>query len=299
MKRAIFGLILCAWLFIPGMASAETNAREYIAPPPGTLLSMLYYQHISGESLYADGNKVAHADLDANVGLFREVYYFNLGPFLGAAHLIIPFGDQSLDIPSANDIHLSASGVGDPILLGSFFFINRPSTKTYLAFSPYFFFPVGNYSNDGALTMGENRWRFREEVNFTQGFEVIPNHNAYFEVLLGGDFLTDNDDYGPNSATMSQDPIFNLESHLSYDLTKDWWIAADFYGHWGGEKTVDHVSFDSINTQTVGGTLAYNLTPGWQVLFQYKGDVAVENGIPAQTFLVRLLYATDIGKLCH
>ena len=35
---------------------------------------------------------------------------------------------------------------------------------------------------------------------------------------------------------LAQDPIYNLESHLSY-LTKALAISFDYYGHWGGLRT--------------------------------------------------------------
>jgi len=294
MQKGILAVIVCACLLVPAVASAENLARDYIPAPPGTVLSLLYWNHITSNSAYANGNKVADIDFSANVGLWREVYYFQVGPFQAAADFIVPFGNKSLSNPDD-----SASGVGNPILLGTLWLLNRPSCKSYLAFSPYFFLPLGQYNNNG-LSMADNRWTFREEANFTQGFEVLPNHNAYIEVTVSGDFYTSNNNFGPNGTTQTQNPLFNLESHLSYDLTKDWWIAADFYGRWGGAQSFDQFSgINKTNVQALGGTLAYNLTPGWQVLFQYRGDVATQNGALTQTFLARILYATDFGKFTH
>ena len=54
-----------------------------------------------------------------------------------------------------------------------------------------------------------------------------------------------------------------------------------------------------VNSQTLGGTLAYNFAPGWQILLQYREDVKNENGIDAEVIQARLFYATDFGKLFH
>jgi len=287
-------LAICACMLVPVAASAENLARDYLPAPPGTVASMLYWNHVSSNSLYADGEKTAGADYSGNIGLWREVYYWQLGPFQGAVDFIVPFGNQSLSNPDD-----SASGVGDPILLGTIWFLNKTSTKSYIGFTPYFFLPFGQYNRSG-LSMGDNRWAFREELNYTQGFEVIPNHNAYFEITVSGDFFTDNNDYGATGTTQSKDPLFNLESHLSYDLTKDWWISADFYGRWGGAISYDQLTgISRTNTQAIGGTLAYNIIPGWQILMQYRGDVAVDNGYQTQTFLARLLYATNFDQFCR
>jgi hypothetical protein len=293
MKKGILAVIVCVCLLVPAVASAENLARDYIPAPPGTVASILYWNHITSNAAYADGKKVAGVDYTGNVGIYRGVYWFMLGPFEVAPNFLVPFGNQSLSNPDD-----SASGVGNPILLATIWFLNRPSSKSYLGFSPYFFLPLGQYNRNG-LSMADNRWTFREEANFTQGFEVLPNHTAYFEVTASGDFYTSNNDFGPTGTSQTKNPLFNLESHLSYDLTKDWWISADFYGRWGGSVSFDQFNnISKTNTQALGGTLAYNLGPGWQILLQYRGDVAVENGLLTQTFLARLLYATDLSKFC-
>ena len=296
MKRGILAVI-CTCLFLPAVVRADNNMRDYVAAPPDTLLSLLYYHHITGDTLNVNGTKAADLDFTEELFLLREVYYFNLGTWLANAQVIVPFGHASLD---AGGLDQSSSGVGDIILLGTVWLVNRPQTKTYLAFSPYFFLPTGEYDSDQALNLGNNRWAFREEVNFTKGFELIPGHTTYFEVTVGTDLFTTNDDY-LGGRDLSQEPLFNLESHLSHDLTKELAVSLDYYGHWGGASEVDGIDIENstINCQTVGGTLSYNFAPGWQVLFQYRQDVKNDNGVEAEVIQARIYYATDFGKLFH
>jgi len=299
MKRWGVVVILSLHMLIPATASAQNNARDGIAAPPGTILSVLYGYHYFGDYLKADGKTVPmdKVDLQGNYGLWREVFYFQVGSFVANAQFLLPFGNASLDL---NHTSLSTSGIGDPSILTTFWFINRESTKTYLSFTPWFYFPLGNYSNDGLLTMGANRWRFKEELNFTRGFEAFPDHLAFIEVTAGADFFTANNDYGPAGGKLEQDPVYSIEAHLSYDLTRRWWVSADFYQYWGGAKTIDGVGDPGLTRaaqQVIGGTVAFNVSRGWQVLFQYRRDVAIENGVPDQTLLLRLLYATDFNKL--
>jgi hypothetical protein len=295
MKKGILAII-CTCLLIPAAGFADNNMRDYIAAPPNTLLSLLYYHHITGDELYADGDKAADIDLTEDLFLLREVYYFNMGSHLANAQVIIPFGEASLEAGPTDD---SSSGIGDIILLGTFWFVSDDKTKTYFAFSPYFFLPTGDYDDNRIINMGGNRWAFREEFNFTKGWEVRPDHNLYFEVTTGVDFFADNDEYQGNDE-LSQDPLFNLESHLSYDLTKNLAVSFDYYGHWGGDSDVNDVHQDaSINTQTIGGTVTYGFAPGWQLLLQYREDVKVDNGVEAEVIQARIFYATDFGKLFH
>ena len=103
--------------------------------PPDTLL---YYYHITGNTLYVAGEKAGEVDFAEELSLWREVYYFNVGSLLANAQVIVPFGHASLEVAGADQ---SSSGIGDIILLGTVWFVNRPATKTYLAFSPYFSCP--------------------------------------------------------------------------------------------------------------------------------------------------------------
>lgn len=297
-----FGVFLALMLVCtPGAVQADNLARDYIPAPPGTLAVLMYYQHLSAQNFYQNGRKVTHdLGLSGNIGLFRPVYWLQAGPLIIDPQFIIPFGN--LDLNSANT---SASGLGDPIWFATFWFIHNHDTKTYLGFTPFFFTPLGSYNKDRALNLGENRWRFREELGFVQGFEVIKGHYAYFEIQVGVDLFTRNSEFLnpgiaglPRYGKLEQDPIFNLESHLSYDITKNFWASIDYYAHFGGKQYFQDVSLNnSLNNHSLGGTLAFSFAPGFQLLFQYRGDVHVKSGPQNNIFLVRFLYATDIGSL--
>lgn len=315
MKRflSIIALSMCMALLItgsamllPGRAMADNNARDYIPAPAGTLAILSYYEHVSAQQLNLRGKK-ATSDLGftGNIGILRPIYFCDIptpwGPLRAAPQVLIPFGETSLNGA------FSASGLAAPILASQFWFIHNDTTKSYLAFTPFVFFNVGQYNAfkqvlPGAINLGTNRWQFRQELNFTQGFEVIPGHNAYIEVTLGVDEFTDNTDFGVGRQTLTQQPLFNVESHLSYDLTKAVFAAVDFYGHYGGTWQAHGAGFPStrvgaLGESAIGGTLAYSFAPGFQLMAQYRGDVAVANGPMVNIFLFRFLWATDLNSL--
>jgi len=295
MKKFILTMV-CACLFLPTAAMADNLMRDYVAAPPGTLLSLLYYLNVTGDEANVDGDKAADVDLKQNLFLLREVYYFNLGSLLAAAQIIVPFGHAE-----ENDLFdESSSGIGDIILFGTVWFVNDPASKMYLAFTPYFFLPTGRYDSDQTINLGANRWTFREEVNFTKGFEITPGHDLYLELTLGCDLYTTNDDYA-GGHDLSTDPLLNVESHVSYDITKEWVASVDYYGHFGGSSDLDgdDIANSETKSHTLGGTVAYNFAPGWQAMLQYKQDVYNENGIEAQVILARIFYAFDLDKLLH
>lgn len=286
-------------LLLPGRAMADNHARDYIPAPAGTLAVITYFFHVSGNRYMVQGKKVSgNLGLSENIAMFRPIYYTNLNigdlSIRVSPQCVIPFGQANFDGDIFNNV--SSSGFGAPFFLSQFWIINHPETNTYLAFTPFFFLPIGNYNSTRPINLGQNRWQFHQELNFTQGFEVIPGHFAYAEVTLSGTEYTSNDDYF--GQTLSQSPEFDLESHLSYDLTKTVFAAVDYYGHFLGSQTIAGVNLNNpINSNSIGGTLAYSFSPGFQLLLQYKSDVSVENGPKTSTIMLRFLWATDLNSL--
>lgn len=293
MKKCFLSLV-CALLLIPSVSFADNNMRDYIPAPPGTMLNLVYYMHISGDTLNVDGDKAADVDFNEDLWLLREVYYFKLGSFLTNAQIIVPFGRATLDVGGGDQ---KSAGLGDIMLLSTIWLLNQPENDMYLAFSPYVFLPTGQYDNEQSLNLGGNWWTFRGEVNFTKGFEVIPDHKAYFEVTTGCDLFTTNNDYFGED--LNKDPLFNLEGHVSYDLTKTLAASVDYYGHFGGELKFDGDRVDDSDTvsHTLGGTLTWGFAPGWQGLLQYRHDLYNKNGIEAQVIQARIFYAFDLGGM--
>lgn len=296
-------------MLLPGRAMADNNARDYIPAPAGTLAILSYYEHVSAQQINLRGHKVT-SDLGftGNIGILRPIYFADIGP-IGengpvirvAPQILIPFGETSINGG------ISASGFAAPILASQIWFLHNDTTKSYLAFTPFVFFKVGQYNAfkqvlPTAINLGENRWRFREEVNGTQGFEVIPGHFAYAEVTLAVDEFTNNTDFSAFEQKLTQRPVLTVESHLSYDLTKAVFAAVDFYGHYGGTWEASGNGFATTRTgaageSAIGGTLAYSFAPGFQLMAQYRGDVAVANGPMVNIFLLRFLWATDMNAL--
>jgi hypothetical protein len=308
-------------LLQPSRALADNNARDYIPAPAGVLAVLTYYQHVSANNFYLRGSKAStNIGLTENIGILRPIYFvdipmpWGLSPMRAAPQILIPFGEASLNgnvnpapIGGTPGTGTESSGFGTPILLSQFWFLHDDQTKTYLAFSPFFFFKSGAYNNwkqvvPGGINIGNHRWAFRQEFNATKGFEVIPGHFGYFEVTLGVDEFTDNDDYGAASAKLSQRPTFNVESHLSYDITKTVFASVDFYGHYGGNYWASKngillENVGAVGQSALGMSLAYSFAPGFQLMLQYRGDVAVANGPAANIFLARFLWATDLNSL--
>ena len=170
MKRlTIFAL--CLALILPGTASAAVYnlARDYIPAPPGTLAFLSYYQFISGQNTFANGQKVGRdLGLTEHVGLFRPIYYTDVNiPLPGDRswnivfnpQFIIPFGTVSVNAgpgnrPGATSFNASSTGFGDALWFATFWLIHNDEQKFYLGFTPIFITPTGTYSRSRLLNFG-------------------------------------------------------------------------------------------------------------------------------------------------
>jgi hypothetical protein len=293
-SRSLIVLAVLALLTIgAGAARADNDARDYVAAPPGTFLMITYFKHTTASKLYNDGDKVSREfNLSQNVVIFRPVYYTKLGPFVIDPQCLIIAGEAHLDgdlngdgIPDDGD--LSTSGFSDPVLLATIWFLNDAQSQTWLGFTPFLTIPIGEYDDKKPLNIGNNRWAFKPEIGFVKGFG-----KTYLDLTAAYEMYGDNDDPFGGQDKLEQDGLLTLEVHLSHDITKSFYVAADYFYHFGGETTLDGV--DQNNEQdnhALQATLGFGIADNYQLLIQYRNDFIVDSGPKVDTFGARFLYA--------
>jgi len=296
MKKLLVAVILYLGLAVPNLSFAA-DARDYIPAPPGTFLFCAYYRHITATNLYNNGNKVSRDfNLSENIGILRPVYYteigkslYGSGPFTIDPQALIPYGDAHLDGAAVGGNQFSSSGFADPVLLTTFWGVNAPEKKLWVGFTPYITLPLGTYDRNKALNLGANRWVFTPELGVVKGI----GEKAYLDLVLNGDFFTDNKDFGsdPNPSTLKQDPLLGFEAHASYDITKQWFVALDYYYNYGGETTLDGVKQnDGQSNHGLGLSMFWGIGSNNQLLLQYRDDFSVKSGPGTNTIGVRWAY---------
>lgn len=284
MKKKLFTGIVAACLMLPSVSFADLDPRDYVGVPPGTFAMITYYRFISADKLYADDERIAKdAGLTANVGIFRPVYYGDVGGFLYNIQTLIIVGEQSLNGELGDT---SASGFFDPVLLGTFWFINDNQNQTWLGITPYITVPIGEYNEKKALNTGENRWKFEPEIMLSKGFG-----NGWFLDVGGAvEFFTKNEDFLKDN-DLEQDPLWTAELHLSKDITKKWYIGASYFYHFGGETEVNgDKQNDEQNNHTLMGTMVFGFDTNYNIQIQYLKDISVESGFERGAFQLRFLY---------
>ncbi len=270
-----------------------------LTPATGQIPPRFYWKSLSGANavpvlgMFMNGNAnpldpgntlLPEASFEANVVMVGYARTFAL--FDRAAHvaLLAPMGRLSGEATfKGRTFSQDASGFGDPLfefdlnLIGPKAIKNIPDLARY---EPGFSldvildlaFPVGEYSNDQPLNLGQNRWYGR--VGFPIVWQLgpwVPGRRTTLEFLPSVWFYSDNDDFV--GTTLSTDPMFQLESHLTRDFHQDFWGSFDMTWMTGGVATLDGVEGEKLDNVGLGLSLGYHINENVQLIGGYMATV--------------------------
>ncbi len=179
----------------------------------------------------------------------------------------------------------SSSGVGD-FALGSFIgLIGMPALapQDYVAYKPGFSLaalavamaPTGDYDRNQAFNLGTNRWAFRAglPMSYNIGTSFVDPELTTFELKPTVTFYTTNDaPFGADWQT--QDPLIELEGHITRNLNSTLWVSADAIYQYGSETSTNGVSDDNTRMNlNMGVTIGANLSPTMQLRLSYAHSI--------------------------
>jgi hypothetical protein len=133
-------------------------------------------------------------------------------------------------------------------------------------------FPIGSYDSSQPLNLGQNRWYGRLGAPIVWQIGAwVPGRRTTLEALPSVWFFSENNNYVGH--TLSTDPMFQLEVHLTRDFTERFWASLD--GTWmaGGTSSIDGVSGKALNNLGVGFTLGYQITDNISLTAGYMATV--------------------------
>jgi hypothetical protein len=298
-------VILC-----PMFALAQVPPRFYWQTLSGANAVPVIFQSLSGNVNPMDPsqhivNGNANANFSADVALAGYAKVLPLFDRSLTLAVLEPMGRISSDTTfNGRSAPQDAKGFGDPMLEVGYNLIGPKALKTIpdmLRYEPKFslnviadvYFPVGEYQSDEPLNLGQNRWYGRVGAPIIQQIGPwVPGRRITLEVLPSVWFFSDNNDYYPGNGTLSTDPIFQLEAHLTRDLTEKLWVSADTAWFTGGKSSVNGVSGDSLNNLGVGFTLGYSITDNLSLTAGYMSTVNDNgpNDVRMDGFRISLTY---------
>ncbi|WP_432695039.1 transporter [Marinobacterium sp. YM272] len=264
-------------------AIAETvHPRDYIPAPAGVNLSVTYFDHRSGDDVYADGDKVAkNGDLEANAVIERLIHFTELFGMPADPQIIIPVVDLDVGIQGQD-----SSGLGDIFIGSTFWPVADQQNREWFGLTPFVYLPTGEYDDNQAVNVGANRYSFVLQSGYVKGL----TDNLYLDIVGEVQWYGDNDDF-LGSNTLSKDEAYRLSAMLSYDLSPASYVWGRYAKQIGGEESLNGITLANSEMDTDTASIGYTrwLGKSLQVQAEYTRDLSVDNGIAVDGATLRLV----------
>jgi hypothetical protein len=303
--RWAFATLVAAGVLHSAQALAQVPARFYWKTLSDANAVPLIYQSMSGNTNPFDPAHTVTpgASFDATLALAGYARTFSLHDRAAMAAILLPMGRISGEVTAAGrTFGQSVSGFGDPMLEFNVNLLGPPAQKNIpdvLRYEPGFSvnlladlaIPIGEYDNDQPLNIGQNRWygRLGMPVVWQLG-PWVPGRRTTLEFLPAVWLFGDNDNFV--GQTKKTDPLFQLDAHLTRDLTERFWGSLDAAWYTGGKTSINGVSRESLNNVGLGLTLGYTINDNLSVTVGYMSTVN-DNGpsdLHMDKFMVSLVY---------
>jgi hypothetical protein len=243
------------------------------------------------------------ANVDATVAIAGYAHTFSMFDRAAMAAILLPMGRVSGEVTVAGrSYNQSASGFGDPMLEFNINLIGPPAQKNIpdaMRYEPGFSvdlladvaLPIGEYDSSQPLNLGQNRWYGRAGAPIVwQLGPWVPGRRTTLEFLPAVWFFGKNDNYV--GQTLKTDPLFQLDAHLTRDLTEHFWGSIDAAWYYGGRASINGVAGEKLNNLGFGLTLGYTINDNLNLTVGYKSTVNdnAPGDLRMDAFMVTLVY---------
>jgi len=133
--------------------------------------------------------------------------------------------------------------------------------------------PTGEYDTDYVFNIGSNRWFVKPEIGISIPMDKWNLSKWEIDFSLGGKFFSDNDEFKKTS-NLKQDPIYNLQMHLIYDISPGHWISLNTNYFQGGETYLD-----GVKSSITRGNERAGLTYSYAVNSQHSLKLLANTGV--------------------
>ena len=310
MKKAgwlylVVATLIAIGAFCPPQTLAQVPARFYWKTLSDSNAVPVIFQSLSGNTNPFDPshNITPGASLDATLGIVGYARTFSLFDRAAMAALLFPMGHISGEVTVAGrTFNQSASGFGDPMVEFNINVIGPPAQKdipAVMRYEPGFSVdlladlavPIGEYDNSQPLNIGQNRWYGRFGMpTILQIGPWVPGQRMTLELLPAVWFFGNNDDYV--GQTIETDPLFQLDAHLTRDITEKLWASLDAAWYYGGEATINDVQGEKLNNIGLGITLGYQINDNLNLTVGYKSTIndSSSDDLRMDSFMVSLVF---------
>jgi hypothetical protein len=302
----VVATMLALGALCPPQSLAQVPARFYWKTLSDANAVPLIFNSVSGNTNpFNPAHSVVapNANLSATLAMAGYARTFSLFDRAAMAAVLLPMGRISGDgTVLGRSFNQSANGFGDPMIEFNINILGPPAQKNIpdvLRYEPGFSvdlladlaIPIGEYDSSRVLNLGQNRWygRLGMPIIWQLG-PWVPGQRTTLEFLPAVWLFGDNDNYV--GQTLKTDPLFQLDAHLTRDLTERFWGALDGAWYNGAKASINGVSGNALNNLGVGLTLGYQINDNLNLTVGYKSTLndSSPGDLRMDSFMVTLVF---------
>jgi len=301
----VVATMLAMGAFCPQEAPAQVPGRFYWKTLSDANAVPVIFNSLSGNTNPFDPSHTVTpgANFDATMAIAGYARTFSLFDRAAMAAILVPMGRISGDVTVAGrTFNQSASGFGDPMIEFNINVLGPPAQKNIpdvLRYEPGFSIdlladlaiPIGDHDSDQPLNIGQNRWygRLGMPIIWQLG-PWVPGRRTTLEFLPAVWLFGDNTNYV--GQTLSTDPLFQLDAHLTRDLTEHFWGAIDGAWYYGGKSSINGVAGEELNNLGFGLTLGYQINDNLNLTVGYMSTLndSAPGDLQMDKFMVSLVF---------
>jgi len=269
-----FAVMIC----LPAQGK-ELDPRSYINIPIDQNFVGLVYAYSKGDIFTSPSVPIEDLTIQTNGPLLAYLRTFAL--FAHTAKFDVVVGQACVlgeAVFKGENVSRKFCGVTDTkVRLGYNFYGAPPlSLKEYVGYKKSLVIgttlqisaPTGAYDTNYVFNIGSNRWYIKPEIGMS-----IPIDQWEFDFSLGVKVFTANNEL-KGTSTLRQDPIYNFQMHIVYDISRRQWIALDANYFQGGDTFLD-----GVKTSFTRGNFRGGLTYSYAINSQHSIKLLANTGV--------------------
>lgn len=318
-------LTIFSFLLFAGQTFAQDDgARSYWNAREKTNVFSFQYMPInmgvSGSKAFAPGQYIyPNAEVSVNIAMATWAHHMTFLKRPSSFALNIAGGNVGANFNAnvSSDIlppgivpgttfMQSSSGFADPSMAFTVNLYGTPPLKSNVDlfnYEPSFSIdlsllmgvPMGEYESDKLVNLGLNRWFGRIALPMKYHFGVFsPGYMSSFELVPSVYLFGDNDDF-VGGRTLKNEPMWQIESHLTHDFTTKFFGSLDVLYQNGFQSEVDGTEIaENLEIGSLGFSLSYQIEDNIMIRTSYSSNVFGNEDL--ETSFIRLQFVYSWNK---
>jgi hypothetical protein len=288
-------------MLAPAVYAQELEPRAYSNAPVGFNFFIVGYGYSEGGLSVDPSLPIEDAELKIHTSVLAYARVLDLWGNSGKFDVILPYSDLSGSGTVAGVYReRDVAGFGDPRFRLAINFYGAPALSMQefishqqnlvIGASVQVSAPAGQYDASKAINLGANRWSIKPDIGFSKSFGAVT-----LDFTTSATFYSNNDDfYG--GQTFEQEPIYSMQTNLSYEFGHGVWASLGVTYYRGGQTTLNgEFSDNPLENSRAGAILALPLDRHNSIKFSFSNGVSTRTGTDFTTYGMAWQYRWGAG----